>query len=108
MIEVCENMPRCYQEYLTLVKDICASMTYKDYVYIMYGFWPQNVDEYSFKRNIPSIEEPSCSTSLSKYYEQGTKGEDSSKSSTCSRFMSLFGFSSNRASKGCDMSTNKG
>ena len=72
-------MPRCYQEYLELGKDICVAMNFKDYVYIEYGFWPQNVDENSFKRIKESIEEPSYSTSLSKEEEEGTKGEDSSK-----------------------------
>ena len=107
MIKACENMPCCYKEYLTLGNTIGAVMTFKDYVYIKYGFWPQNVDEHSFKRRKESIEEPSRSTSLNKEEEEGTKGEDSSKPSACSRFMSLFGFSSNIASKCCDKSTNK-
>ena len=51
--------------------------------------------------------EPSCSTSLKKEEEEGTKGEDSSKPSAYSRFKSLFGFSSNRDSGYCDMSTPK-
>ena len=65
------------------------------------------MDEHSFKRNKSSIEEPSCSTYLSKEEERGTKGGDSSKPSTSSNIMRLFGFSSNRYSKSCDMSTTK-
>ena len=40
MIEVCENMPRCYKDYLTLGKNIGGVMTFKEYVYLKYGFWP--------------------------------------------------------------------
>ena len=93
MIEACENMPCYYKEYLTLLKTIGAVMTFKEYAYLMYGFWPQNVDYNFFKRRNSSIEDPSCSTSLSKEEEEGTKGEDSSKPYVCSIFMSLFGFS---------------
>ena len=66
MIEACENMPGCYKEYLTLGKNIGAVMNFKEYVYLKYGFCPQNVDENYFKRKTSSIEEPICSTSLSK------------------------------------------
>ena len=64
--------------------------------------------DHYFKRRKESIAELSCSTSLSKEEEEGTKGEDSSKSYACSRFMSLLGFSSNRDSKSYEMSTTKG
>ena len=76
----------CYKEYLTLGENIGAGMRFKEHVYLKYGFWPQNVDDNSFKRINASIEVPSCSTSLSKEEEEGTKGEDSSKASACSIF----------------------
>ena len=50
VIEACENIPCYYKEYLTLLKTIGAVMTFKEYAYLMYGFWPQNVDYNFFKR----------------------------------------------------------
>ena len=105
MIEACENMPCCYKEYLTLGNNIGTTINFKEYVCIKYGFWPRSVDENYFKRRKESIEEPIWSTSLGKEEEEGTKFEDSSKPFACSIFMSLFCFSSNRSSKGCNMST---
>ena len=55
MIEACENMPRCYQEYLALGKNICADMYFKEYIYFKYGFWPKNVDDHFFKSRKKSI-----------------------------------------------------
>ena len=43
MIESCENMPYCYNKYLTLGKNIGTVMYLKEYVYIRYGFFPQNL-----------------------------------------------------------------
>ena len=57
VIEVCESMSWCYQEYLTLGKDICAVMAFKDYIYLSYGFLPKVVDEESLKSNKPLKEE---------------------------------------------------
>ena len=86
-------MPRCYKDYLTLGKNIGGVMTFKEYVYLKYGFWPQNLDDNSFKRRKLSIKEPSCSTYLSKEEEEGTKGQDSSNPSACSCIMRMFSFS---------------
>ena len=66
MIEPCENMPCCYKEYVALGKNIDAVTTFKEYVYLKYGFLPHNFDENSFNSIKVSIEEPSCSTSLRK------------------------------------------
>ena len=98
-------MPCCYQGYLALGKEICANISFKEYSYFKYGFWPMNVDEHSFKINKPSIEEPSCSTSLRKEGKEGMKGEDSTNPSTCSSIIRLFGFSSRRISTSDDHST---
>ena len=107
IIEACENMPRCYEEYLALGKKICANIDFGEYIYFKYGFWNKHVNERSFKSIKPSREKLSCSTSLSKEEEEGTKGEDSSDTSKCSRFMRFFGFYSNKDSKHCEMSTTK-
>ena len=64
-----------------------------------------NANENSFKINKSSIEEPSCSNSVSKEEERGSKEEDSSKPSTSSSIIRFFGFSSRRVSKSCDLST---
>ena len=64
MIEACENMPCCYKEYVASVKIIDAVMTFKEYVYLKYGFGHNNFDENYFKSIKVSIEEQSCSTSL--------------------------------------------
>ena len=53
------------------------------------------------------MEEPSCFNYVSEEEEEGTKGEDSPKPSTCSRLKRFFGFPSKKDSKYCDMSTNK-
>ena len=66
-----------------------------------------NVYDYSFKSNKSSIEEPSCSTSLSNEEEEGTRSEVSSNPSRCSSIMILFGFYSRRVSIGDDHSTIK-
>ena len=100
-------MSHCYEDYLDLGRNICANLSFGDYIYFKYGLWPKHDYDNSFNSINPSREEPSCSTSLRKEEEKGTKGEDSSNPSACSRFKSLFGFSSNKASKYCDMSTNK-
>ena len=51
------------------------------------------------------MEEPSCSSSLGKEQEEGTKREDSSNPSTYSSIMRFFGFSSRIFSKRFDLST---
>ena len=107
IIEACENMAHYYEDYLALGRNICANLYFGDYIYFKYGFWPKHDYENSFKISNPSREELSCSTSLKKEEEEGTKGEDSSKPSAYSRFKILFVFSSNNASKYCDMSTTK-
>ena len=66
MIEACENMPHCYQDYLALGKNICENMYFKEYIYFKYGFWTKHVNQHSFNRNKPFIEEPSCCTSLTR------------------------------------------
>ena len=100
-------MSHYYGDYLNLGRDICAKLFFRDYIYFKYGFWTKHDYEHSFKISNLSIEEPSCSNSLRKEEEDRTKGEDSSKPSPCSRFKSLFDFSSNRYSKYFDMSTTK-
>ena len=107
MIEACENMTHCYEDYLDLGRNICSNLYFRDYIYFKYGLQPKHDYENYFNRIKPSREEPSCSTSLRKEEEEGTKSEDCSNPSVCSRFNSLFGFPSNRASKYCDMSMNK-
>ena len=107
IIEACENMSHCYEDYLNLGRNICANLSFRDYIYFKYGFWTKHDYEHSFKSIKLSREEPSCSNSLRKEEEDITKGDDSSKPSVCSLFKSLFGFSSNRDSKYCDMSTAK-
>ena len=92
IIEACENMPHYYEDYLALGRNICANLSFRDYIYFKYGFWPKHDYEHSFNIRNPSREEPSCSTSLRKEEEEGTKGEDSSKPSAYSRFKSFFGF----------------
>ena len=105
IIEACENMPHYYEDYLALGRNICANLSFGDYIYFKYGFWPKHDYDNYFKSIKLSIEEPICSTSLRKEEEEGTKGKDSSKPSAYSRFKSLFGFSSN--TEYCDMSTPK-
>ena len=108
IIEACDNMPHYYEDYLALGRNICANLSFGDYIYFKYGFWTKHDYDHSFNISNPYREEPSFSTSLRKEEEEeGTKGEDSSNPSACSRFKSLFGFSSNKDSKYCDMSTNK-
>ena len=107
IIEACQNMSHCYEDYLDLGRNICANLSFRDYIYFKYGLWPKHDYDHYFNISKPSKDEPSCSTSLRKEEEEGTKGEDSSKPSAYSRFQSLFGFSSNKDSKYCDMSTNK-
>ena len=92
IIEACENMSHCYEDYLALGRNICANLYFGDYIYFKYGFWPKHYYENSFKSSKLSREEPSCSNSLRKEEEDGTKGEYSSKPSSCSRFKGLFGF----------------
>ena len=92
IFEACENMSHCYEDYLALGRNICASLSFRDYIYFKYGFWPKHYYENSFKIRNPSREEPSCSTSLRKEEEEGTKGEDSSKPSAYSRFKSCLVF----------------
>ena len=108
IIEACENMSHCYEDYLALGRNICANLYFEDYIYFKYGFQPKNYYEHSFNISNPYREEPSFSTSLRKEEEEeGTKGEDSSKPSAYSRFKSFFCFYWNRDSKYCDMSTPK-
>ena len=107
IIEACENMPRCYEDYLDLGRNICANLSFRDYLYFTYGFQLKHDYENYFKSTKLSKEEPICSNSLRKEEEDRTKGEYSSKPSTCSRLKSLFGFPSKGASKYGDMSTTK-
>ena len=83
MIDAVENLPQHYKEYLPLGEDIYKSIPFKEYFYCRFGFEPKNVDDSSFKSSKSSIEEPSCSTSLSNEEEEGTKSEESSNPSTC-------------------------
>ena len=75
MIDVGENLPHHYREYLSLGEDICKSITFKEYFYCRFGFEPKNVYDYYFNIIKSSIEEPSYSTSLSNEEEEGTKRE---------------------------------
>ena len=77
MIDGAENLPHHYKEYLSLGEVICKSIPFKDYFYCKFWFEPTNVDDYSFKSNKSSIEEPSCSTSLSNEEEEERKSEES-------------------------------
>ena len=38
IIEACENMSHCYEDYLALGKNICANLSFGDYIYFKYGF----------------------------------------------------------------------
>ena len=38
IIEACENMPHCYEDYLSLARNICANLSFGDYIYFKYGF----------------------------------------------------------------------
>ena len=58
---------------------------------------------HSMEENHP--EEPTCSTSLVKKEEEGTKIAYSLNPSTCSSIIILFCFYSNRDSKRCEMRT---
>ena len=108
IIEACENMPHCYEDYLALGRNIWENLSFGDYIYFKYGFWTKHDYENSFKISKPSKEDSSFSTSLrEEEEEEGTKGEYSSKPSAYSRFKSLFGFSSNIDYEYCDMSTPK-
>ena len=100
-IEACENMPHCYEDYIDLGRNICENLSFREYIYFKYGFYPKYDYDNFFKSSNPSREEPSCSTSLRKEEEEGTKGEDSSKPSAYSRFKSLFSFSSNKDFEYC-------
>ena len=80
-----------YKEYLSLDKNTGAVMNFKEYVYLNYEIFPQNVDEHYFKRSKSSIEEPSCSNSVSKEEERGAKEEDSTKPYVGPSIMRLFG-----------------
>ena len=94
IIDAIENLPHHYEEYISLGKVICKSIPFKDDFYCRFGFEPKNVDDYSFNRNKSSIEEQSCSTSLSNEEEEGTKSEVSSNPSACSSILTFFVFSS--------------
>ena len=79
MKEACENMPHCYQEYINLGNKNWANISFKESIYFQYVFFPKGVDEKYFKCIKSSIEEPSCSNSVSKEEERGSKGEESTK-----------------------------
>ena len=64
MIDVAENLPHHYKEYISLGEVICKYISFKVYSYFRFLFEPKNVEDYSFKRNKSAIEEPSCFTSL--------------------------------------------
>ena len=82
IIEACENMSHCYEDYLALGRNICANLYFGDYIYFKYGFQPKHYYENYFKSSKLSKEEPICFNSLRKE-EDITKGEYSSKPSTC-------------------------
>ena len=42
IIEACENMPHYYKDYLALGRNICANLSFGDYIYFKYGFWPKH------------------------------------------------------------------
>ena len=94
MIEAIENLPYHYKEYLALGEGICKSIPFKYNFYCRFGFEPKNVDDSSFKSSKSSIEEPSCSTSLSNEEEEESKSEESSNPSACLSILRFFGFSS--------------
>ena len=106
IIEACENMPHCYEDYLALGRNICANLSFWNYIYFKYGFCPKHDYDNYFKSSKLSKEEPICYNSLRKEEEERTKVEYSSKPSTCSRLKSLFGFPSKVASKYCEVDTN--
>ena len=105
IIDEVENFPHHYEEYLDLGKEICKSIHLKEYFYCIFGFEPKNLDDFSFKSDKSSIEEPSCSTSLSNEEEEERKSEESSNPYVCSRIPILFGFYSRRVSARNDHST---
>ena len=105
IIDAIENLPHHYEEYLSLGEKICKSIPLNEYFYYIFGFEPKNVDDYSFKSNKSSIEELSCSTSLSNEEEEETKSKASSNPSTCSSILRLFGFYSRIFSISNDNST---
>ena len=51
MIDVIENLPHHYKEYLAFREDICKYIPFKEYFYYRFGHGPKDVDDYSFKRN---------------------------------------------------------
>ena len=51
IIDAIENLPHHYEEYLSLGEEICKSIHFKKYFYCRFGFEPNDVDDYSFKRN---------------------------------------------------------
>ena len=54
IIEACENMPHYYENYLALGRNICANLSFRDYIYFKYGFWPKHDYEHYFKISKPS------------------------------------------------------
>ena len=42
VIEACENMSHCYEDYLALGRNICANLYFGDYIYFTYGFQPKH------------------------------------------------------------------
>ena len=48
MIDVAENLPHHYKEYLSLGEVICKSIPFKDYFYCIFVFEPKNLYDYSF------------------------------------------------------------
>ena len=38
IIEACKNMSHCYEDYLALDRNICANLSFGDYIYLNYGF----------------------------------------------------------------------
>ena len=51
IIESCENMSHCYEDYLALGRNICANLSFGDYIYFKYGFWPKHDYDNYFKRS---------------------------------------------------------
>ena len=76
MIDAIENFPHHYKAYPSLGEEICKSIPF-EYFNCRFGFKPNNVYDYSFKRNKSSIKEPCWSTSRSNEEEEGTKSEES-------------------------------
>ena len=92
-ISASENFPRHYQEYLALGNEICKDISFKDYFYCIFGFWPKRANEDMLKKNRPLGREMGCSTTQNRKEEgKGTKGQGLPKPSIYWSFMRSFVF----------------